>query len=86
MADGDVRGECCGNIGEDVAIFARGNCPCGGQYEQVTLPAWTMLIYWIVFQVFGGLGSLGLPGGGIAYMAHVGGFLAGVVLVKFFEK
>jgi membrane associated rhomboid family serine protease len=42
---------------------------------------------WILLQVFSGLGSLGArteETGGVAFMAHVGGFVAGLVLVKLF--
>jgi membrane associated rhomboid family serine protease len=41
---------------------------------------------WIVFQFINGLGALGGQGDGVAYGAHIGGFIAGVILVKFFEK
>jgi len=42
---------------------------------------------WIVFQVISGMGMLGghEGGGGVAYAAHVGGFVAGMVLVKLFD-
>jgi len=41
---------------------------------------------WFVFQLVSGLGVLGSKSqeGGVAYAAHIGGFLAGLVLVKFF--
>lgn len=37
-------------------------------------------------QVISGVGALGQEGAGVAYAAHVGGFLAGMILVKFFVK
>jgi membrane associated rhomboid family serine protease len=50
------------------------------------LPAWAMLIYWFLLQLFGGFGSIGsseyAQTGGTAFFAHVGGFLAGIVLVR----
>jgi membrane associated rhomboid family serine protease len=53
----------------------------------VALPAWTMLLYWIGIQVISGLlTGGGEPGGGVAFWAHVGGFIAGVVLVKLFAQ
>jgi membrane associated rhomboid family serine protease len=52
----------------------------------MALPAWMMLIYWAVLQVAGGVMSLGAEGGGVAFWAHLGGFAAGVVLVKVFER
>jgi len=40
---------------------------------------------WIVFQLINGLGMLGgAEAGGVAYAAHLGGFLAGLVLIKLF--
>ena len=45
------------------------------------MPAVWMLGYWIVVQLFGGLASVGATGGGVAFWAHVGGFVAGAVLV-----
>jgi membrane associated rhomboid family serine protease len=50
------------------------------------LPAALMLIYWFVLQLFSGLGSLGSvsQAQGIAWFAHVGGFLAGILLVRLF--
>ena len=46
------------------------------------LPAWFMLIYWFAFQLLGGVGSVaGASQGGTAFFAHVGGFVAGIVLV-----
>lgn len=54
--------------------------PIGGFMRTATVPAYTMLVYWIIAQVFGGLGSLGVEGGGIAYFAHIGGFIGGIIL------
>jgi rhomboid family protein len=52
----------------------------------VALPAWVMLLYWAFLQFVGGLGAVGAEGGGVAFWAHVGGFLAGIVLVKLFAR
>src|SRR5436190_364094 len=53
----------------------------------VALPAWVMLGYWILLQVLSGLGSLSeIDKGGVAFFAHVGGFIAGLVLVKLFAS
>jgi membrane associated rhomboid family serine protease len=49
------------------------------------VPAWAMLIYWFAIQLFSGVGSLGetqASQGGTAFFAHVGGFIAGIVLVN----
>jgi membrane associated rhomboid family serine protease len=55
---------------------------------RVTLPAWVMLLYWAFFQVLGSLPAIASrqTGGGVAFMAHLGGFVAGVVLIKLFAK
>jgi len=54
-------------------------------FTTVEVPAWLMLIYWFAIQFFSGLGSVGVShvtqGGGVAFMAHVGGFVAGIALV-----
>jgi membrane associated rhomboid family serine protease len=54
----------------------------------IKLPAWTMLLYWMALQLLGGLfGALSAEGGGgVAFWAHVGGFVAGMVLVKVFAR
>ena len=50
---------------------------------RMTFPAWVMLGYWAVIQLFGSAGSQSGTGG-TAYLAHLGGFLAGMILIKFF--
>ena len=53
----------------------------------IALPAWVMLGYWTVLQIVGGLPSLGQEAtGGVAFFAHIGGFLAGLVLIKLFAN
>ena len=54
-------------------------------FTSISLPAWAMLGYWFVLQLFSGLFSGGEVGG-VAFWAHIGGFLAGVVLIKFFAR
>ena len=50
------------------------------------VPAYVAIGIWFAFQLISGLGMLGggTQGGGVAYAAHVGGFVAGLVLVKIF--
>jgi membrane associated rhomboid family serine protease len=55
----------------------------------VEVPAFVALGIWILFQVIQGMGMLGgeqQGGGGVAYAAHIGGFIAGLILVKFFVQ
>lgn len=51
------------------------------------VPAYVAIGIWFAFQLISGLGMLGggSQGGGVAYAAHVGGFLAGLILIKFFD-
>ena len=48
------------------------------------LPAWMMIGYWFLLQLISGFMSLGenTTGGGIAFFAHIGGFVAGYLLVR----
>jgi membrane associated rhomboid family serine protease len=56
-------------------------------FTSIALPAWVMLIYWMALQVFGGLTRIGAEaGGGVAFWAHVGGFIAGIVSIKLFAR
>jgi membrane associated rhomboid family serine protease len=55
--------------------------------SSVALPAWVMLVYWAFLQVVSqAASSLSEQTGGVAYWAHLGGFVAGVVLIKVFER
>jgi len=50
----------------------------------IDVPAWFMLIYWFVIQLFSGVGSIAeqpYQQGGTAFFAHVGGFIAGMILI-----
>jgi membrane associated rhomboid family serine protease len=46
------------------------------------VPAGVLLAFWFIFNALSGFASLGLRGGGVAWFAHVGGFLAGIILLK----
>jgi len=51
-------------------------------YQLIEVPAWAYLGFWFVLQLVDGLGSLGAAGsqGGVAFFAHIGGFLVGVAV------
>jgi membrane associated rhomboid family serine protease len=52
-------------------------------FFRVRLPAFLMLAFWFAFQLASGLATRGQPGqGGVAWWAHIGGFVAGVLLVR----
>ena len=51
------------------------------------VPGYVAVGLWFVFQLISAFGVIGRgpqAGGGVAFMAHIGGFLAGVILVKLF--
>jgi rhomboid family protein len=54
------------------------------------LPAVLILGFWFVLQLFSGVGSLGVRDaqdmGGVAYFAHIGGFVCGVILIALFGR
>ncbi len=48
-------------------------------FRIISIPAWIMLVLWFALQIFGGFGA-DPETGGVAYWAHAGGFIAGIVL------
>jgi len=53
----------------------------------VPVPAVVVLGFWIVVQVLNGVFSLAGPaGGGVAWFAHIGGFVTGLALIKVFQR
>jgi membrane associated rhomboid family serine protease len=61
--------------------------PIGFFFMSMALPAWTMLLYWFLLQLLGGVTAVaGAKAGGVAFAAHAGGFVAGLVLVKLFAR
>jgi len=58
-------------------------------YFPARIYAWAFIVFWFVLQLLSGVASIGTDaasGGGVAYWAHVGGFLTGVVLVRLFAQ
>jgi membrane associated rhomboid family serine protease len=59
-------------------------------FKVIPIPAWMVLLWWFFVQLFSGLPQLSSvrpdASGGVAVWAHVGGFLAGVLLIKVFEN
>src|ERR671920_216562 len=53
---------------------------------RIVVPAYLMLGYWFLLQLVGGLPGLGAEeGGGVAFWAHAGGFIAGAALIQVFR-
>ena len=51
------------------------------------IPAWVFIGFWFLLQLANGLISISAaPSGGVAYSAHVGGFLTGLLLVRLFAQ
>ncbi len=50
----------------------------------VNMPAFIVLGLWIALQIFSQISVAGAQAGGVAYMAHIGGFIAGVALIFLF--
>ncbi len=58
-------------------------------YQLIAVPAVVVLGFWFVLQVIDGLGSLGATtgiGGGVAFFAHIGGFVLGVLVALPFRR
>jgi membrane associated rhomboid family serine protease len=85
-----ASGAISGVMGAYLVLFPRARIhtmvPLGFLLHTIALPAWAMLIYWAFLQFAGGITSIGGEGGGVAFWAHLGGFAAGVVLVKLFAN
>ena len=86
-----ASGAISGVMGAYLVLFPRVRVwtmiPLGFFFYSMALPAWVMLIYWAFLQVAGGVTRLAAEqAGGVAFWAHVGGFVAGVVLIKMFER
>jgi membrane associated rhomboid family serine protease len=52
----------------------------------IAVPAWVVLIQWFALQFLYWLTSTNTAEGGVAVWAHIGGFLAGMLLIKLFEN
>ncbi len=52
----------------------------------VAIPSWVALGLWILLQVVSGFGAINGESNGVAYAAHIGGFVAGFLLIKLFDK
>lgn len=53
-------------------------------FFRVVVPAYLVLGYWFLLQLLSAAPTVGKTTGGVAFWAHVGGFVTGVVLVKLF--
>ena len=81
-ASGAIRGV----LGGYLVLFPRNRIRVLTRGGVAHVPAILVLGLWIVIQLFSSLGSLAQTSesGGVAFLAHVGGFVAGLILVKLF--
>lgn len=81
-----ASGAISGVLGGYIVLFPRNRVRVLTRGGVMAVPAFVMLGIWILIQFVSGLGALAQTEqtGGVAYMAHIGGFVAGVVLVKLF--
>jgi membrane associated rhomboid family serine protease len=59
--------------------------PLGIFTRILDIPAFAFLLFWIGLQLFFELASSRHEGGGVAYLAHLGGFIAGIILIFLFQ-
>jgi membrane associated rhomboid family serine protease len=86
-----ASGAISGVMGAYLVLYPRVRVWCllilGFFVTSVALPAWTMLLYWMALQFLSGVvGLFGEQQGGVAVWAHIGGFIAGAVLIKVFAR
>jgi membrane associated rhomboid family serine protease len=83
-----ASGAISGVLGGYLLLFPRNRVKVLTRGGVMAVPAFVMLGLWIVLQLVSGIGSMARTEqtGGVAYMAHIGGFVAGLVLVKLFAR
>jgi membrane associated rhomboid family serine protease len=80
-----ASGAISGVLGGYLVLFPRNRVRVLTNRGVVAMPAMAVLGFWIVIQVVSQMSeSSGPAGGGVAYMAHIAGFVAGIALVHLF--
>jgi membrane associated rhomboid family serine protease len=82
-----ASGAVAGVLGAYILMFPQGKVKVLQGQRVIQVPALIVIGFWIVLQFFSGIGSIAntTQTGGVAYMAHIGGFLAGFVLTFLFR-
>lgn len=83
-----ASGAIAGVLGAYILMFPKAMVNVAIGYAVVAMPALIVLGFWIALQIFSGVGSIAETNantGGVAYMAHVGGFVAGLALTFLFR-
>ena len=85
-----ASGAISGVLGAYLLLFPRAQVmvliPLGIFTRTMYVPAGFVLGFWFVLQLISGGMSLGQGGGGVAFFAHVGGFMAGMALIGLFKN
>jgi len=81
-----ASGAIAGVLGAYILLFPRGQVKVLMGRGIIPMPALAVIGIWIVLQFVSGVGSISNSAetGGVAYMAHIGGFIAGLVLTFLF--
>jgi membrane associated rhomboid family serine protease len=82
-----ASGAIAGVLGSYILLFPQGKVRVLQGQQIIQVPALIVIGFWIVLQLFSGIGSITAAAdtGGVAYMAHIGGFIAGFVLTFLFK-
>ena len=82
-----ASGALAGVLGAYILLFPQGRIKVLQSQQVIQVPALIVIGLWIVLQIFSGVGSIGATEdtGGVAYMAHIGGFIAGFLLTFLFR-
>ena len=82
-----ASGAIAGVLGAYILLFPQGRVRVLQGQQVIHVPALIVIGMWIVLQLFSGIGSIAdtAQTGGVAYMAHVGGFVAGFLLTFLFR-
>ena len=82
-----ASGAIAGVLGAYILLFPQGRVRVLQGQQVIQVPALIVIGLWIVLQLFSSIGSIASTAqtGGVAYMAHVGGFIAGIVLTFLFR-
>jgi membrane associated rhomboid family serine protease len=82
-----ASGAIAGVLGAYLVMFPQGRVSVMQGQRVIPMPALIVIGFWFVLQLFSGIGSIANTAdtGGVAYMAHIGGFVAGFVLTFLFR-
>ncbi len=84
-ASGAISGVLAGYLLLYPTSHVRALIPLGFFFWTARIPAWVFIGFWFLLQLVYGLASISdISAGGVAYSAHVGGFITGLVLVRLF--